>query len=103
MNVVITPQSVNVSAESAQATIDIDQQFVSVVADPETLGIEIGSQIVREIVGGEPYEGSYAVTPTNETQTLPTSGKLLTRNLTVNPIPSNYGLITWSGAALTVS
>lgn len=103
MNVVITPQSIHVSAKPAQATVDVEPQSVEIVANPETLGIALSSQIVREIVGGEPYDGSYTVSPTNETQTLETSGKLLTRNLTINPIPSNYGLITWSGAVLTVS
>ena len=43
------------------------------------------------------------VTPTEEEQVvLPDDGYLLSR-VTVNPIPSNYGLITWDGSVLTVS
>lgn len=53
--------------------------------------------------GGTPYEGPYEVTPTRETQTLATSGMSMSANVTVNPIPSNYGLITWDGAKLTIS
>lgn len=49
------------------------------------------------------YEGSYTVTPTQSTQTLPTADKNLAYDITVNPIPSNYGLITWNGSVLTVS
>jgi len=49
------------------------------------------------------YTGSYEVTPSAEIQTLPTSGKLLTLDVVVNPIPSNYGLITWDGSTITVS
>ena len=49
------------------------------------------------------YHGPYEVTPTQSTQTLHTSGYKLTHNVTVNPIPSNYGLITWNGSVLTVS
>lgn len=49
------------------------------------------------------YTGEYEVTPSSETVVLETASKLMTRNVTVNPIPSNYGLITWNGSVLTVS
>lgn len=52
---------------------------------------------------GEPYEGPYEVTPSSETQVLRTQQKMAIRNIIVNPIPSNYGLITWNGSVLTVS
>lgn len=51
----------------------------------------------------DPYTGEYTVTPSAETQTLSTEGLMMTSNVTVNPIPSNYGLITWNGSTLTVS
>lgn len=51
----------------------------------------------------QPYEGAYTVTPSAETQTLSTAGMKMTGNVTVNPIPSNYGLIGWNGSILTVS
>ena len=49
------------------------------------------------------YIGPYTVTPTQETQTLKTKSKVLVKDVTVNPIPPNYGLITWDGSILTVS
>ena len=49
------------------------------------------------------YSGAYEVTPTEETQTLATADKVLSGNIIVKPIPSNYGLITWDGTKLTVS
>lgn len=49
------------------------------------------------------YEGPYEYTPTQAEQTIPIQGQMATRNITINPIPSNYGLITWDGRALTVS
>lgn len=49
------------------------------------------------------YTGSYEVTPSSQTQTLPTSGLMMTGNVVVNPIPSNYGLITWNGTGLRIS
>ena len=36
--------------------------------------------------GGEPYTGSYTVTPTFETQRLATKDRLLKDNVTVDPI-----------------
>ena len=50
-----------------------------------------------------PYSGAVEVTPGAETQVLNTAGHSLYQNITVNPIPSNYGLITWDGSTLTVS
>ena len=49
------------------------------------------------------YEGSYIFTPSSVTQTIHTGGTTLLSNITINPIPSNYGLITWNGSTLTVS
>ena len=56
-----------------------------------------------EVVSGQPYSGSYEVTPTNELQTLETENLRMMQNVIVNPIPSNYGLITWDGSTLMVS
>ena len=50
-----------------------------------------------------PYEGEYEVTPNEETHTLATDSLYMRGNITINPIPSNYGLITWNGSTLTVS
>ena len=52
---------------------------------------------------GGTYPGPYTVTPTRSTQTLNTHGLTMAADVVVNPIPPNYGLITWDGAKLTVS
>lgn len=49
------------------------------------------------------YEGAYEVTPSTETQIIPIANHIASENITINPIPSNYGLITWNGSTLTVS
>lgn len=49
------------------------------------------------------YTGSLEWTPTSEAQTIPTDHLVVLDNITINPIPNNYGLITWDGAILTVS
>lgn len=49
------------------------------------------------------YEGVYVFTPSNEVQTAPTAYMTLMGDITINPIPSNYGLITYDGSVITVS
>ena len=51
----------------------------------------------------EKYEGETVVTPTQETQTLHTAQLLMPVDIVINPIPSNYGLISWSGRGILVS
>lgn len=54
--------------------------------------------------GGEVpwYTGETTVTPTREAQTLQTSGLRMPDNVTINPIPSDWGHITYSGYRLRV-
>ena len=63
------------------------------------------SGIVTKVIGQDlpTYTGVTEVTPTTTEQVLDTSNKVVTRNIIINPIPSNYGLITWNGSTLTVS
>lgn len=51
----------------------------------------------------ERYEGAYEFTPTGETQTIDIINKMATDNIVINPIPSNYGLITYDGSGIRVS
>jgi hypothetical protein len=44
-------------------------------------------QNVTEYVGGDPYDGSYEVTPKVDAQTMSTKGKVMIDDVTVNPIP----------------
>lgn len=53
--------------------------------------------------GAQPFQGEYEYTPTQNEQVIEIEGLRATQNITVNPIPSNYGLITWNGSTLTVS
>lgn len=49
------------------------------------------------------YHGATTFTPTQQTQVAQTSGLIVDADIIINPIPSNYGRITWNGAFLTVS
>lgn len=84
-------------------TAIINPQKITVNAKPAAEHISVKNQIIREYVGADPYEGDYTITPGREAIVLNTIHKRMTDNLTINPIPSNYGLITWNGATLTIS
>lgn len=58
---------------------------------------------VQYIRVGDWYDGEYEATPSENEQTLLTAGKVLAQDIVIQPIPSNYGLITWNGSTLTVS
>lgn len=49
------------------------------------------------------YDGEYEFTPSAEAQTLPSTDTVMHRDIVINPIPSNYGRITYDGTVITVS
>lgn len=44
-------------------------------------------QVVTKLIGGEVYEGEYAVTPKVEAQTMPTKEKVMRDDVTIRAIP----------------
>lgn len=82
------------------ASVSAGAAVAASVSPSAAIDVDIGTQTYRT---PDPYEGSYEVTPTDSTQTFATSGLTMTADFVVNPIPSNYGLITWNGSVLTVS
>ena len=57
---------------------DTDQKFMANFGTIQT---------VTEYVGGEPYGGDYQITPAVDAQTMPTKGKVMTDDVTVQAIP----------------
>lgn len=70
------------------------------VRDPDV--VKLSAREGVPIVPGT-YGGPYTVTPERVTVVLNTTNKMMTGNVVVNPIPSNYGLITYDGSTITVS
>ena len=70
------------------------------VAQPEDISMTVTGVVYIDY---PEYEGETEVTPGAEAHTLETNGTLLRSNITINPIPSNYGLVAWDGSVLTVS
>ena len=84
-------------------TASFQPQKVDVQVNTTDMGITMGTPVARDYVERDPYTGNYTVTPSAEEQILATRNLRMTDNITVNPIPQNYGLITWNGSYLTVS
>lgn len=51
----------------------------------------------------EIYQGPYTVTPSEDSIVLQIDGCAAKDNITIDPIPSNYGLITWTGSHLLIT
>ena len=69
----------------------------------ETIDGAIQLELDAKYESHKPYNGPYEITPGGESQIIEAAGKYLLRDITVAPVPNNYGLITWNGSFLTVS
>lgn len=67
------------------------------------VGAVSGSLSVPKGKAVAPFVGDYNYIPTQQTQTIEINGLRATDNITIEPIPNNYGLITWNGSVITVS
>lgn len=81
-------------------TVAVASNTGQVTARSPSYSVGVTSGIIQ---GGTPYEGAYEVTPSESTQVLSTASRMLASDLTINPIPSNYGLITYNGSTILVS
>lgn len=72
--------------------------------DAENVTQKLSGSIINNGTRSSPtYQGIYEVTPSSQTQVLSTRDMRMEQNVTINPIPNNYGLITWDGSTITVS
>lgn len=83
--------------------VEFNPQAISIDVNSQRKGIAFNAPVVKEFIEMPTYAGEYSVVPSSEAQILETSKKQLTDNIVIEPIPQNYGLITWNGAFLTVS
>lgn len=89
------PVKISVGIPSAQPI------NIRVKGDKQSGKMGITAPIVAASV---PYfDGPYEYTPSAEAQTIQVNGKQADQDITIDPIPNNWGLITWNGSVLTVS
>ena len=84
-----------------QVTIPQFTPISAEVESPASAIVEVLSVGIMDTT--TPYEGAYEVVPTGDYQTIHIDGMKAMHDIVIDPIPSNYGLITWSGNVLTVS
>lgn len=90
--VTVTPR---ITKSVITAEVGVVKPIVSVQAEYYTPVRSYGGEV-------DYYDGPYEVTPTQQEQTISIQGKMATDDITINPIPSNYGRISWDGRRLTV-
>lgn len=73
---------------------------MTVAEENITLPMEVGAEYA--VAPTVQYKGEYEFTPSAQTQTIEIYGKTATENIIINPIPNNYGLVSWNGSTLTV-
>ena len=85
---------------------------MTVADDSERLAFDAGSDPVtipvKCTINVHPseypdYRGPFEFTPTTEAQVIPVHDQVPHQDIVIDPIPSNYGLITWNGSVITVS
>ena len=79
----------------------VQEYTMSATESVQNFAMNIETEIVTSL--HPDYTGAVTVTPTNRTQVLSTKDTVVLDNITINPIPNNYGLITWNGSTITVS
>lgn len=88
-------------------TVVLDGELDLIIAGDGDCELKIEQDGDLDVVTGisdrPAYDGPTEVTPSAETQVLQTEGRTVLDNIVINPIPSNYGLITWSGLGIRIS
>ena len=84
-------------------TVEILAPVLGAEIQCPAVGVAFQPPIARDAGAIDPYTGEYTVVPSQETQVLHTNGLRMLNDVTIAPIPSNYGLVTWNGYSLRIS
>ena len=78
-----------------------DVYVLDVAEDAAAWGV--GEYVAMHLEDLPEYDGPVEFEPGAVAQVIHTAGRAVLSDIVVDPIPSNYGLITWDGATITVS
>lgn len=91
--------SITINVPVILSTMELD--IPASVTDLDlTVPVDVGQTVPAPVIY---YGGEYEVTPSTEPIVISTRQKYLSENITVNPIPHNYGLVSWNGLGLRIS
>lgn len=88
---IIVPMKVSVS--DVQIPVSVS---ASDVALPVRIGVGYYTSQYDE------YTGATEFTPSDEPQIIQTAERVVMTDIVINPVPSNYGRITYNGSTITV-
>ena len=90
---------------SLTVTASITSNIISATAEAVKRSVNATADLatVTRTEDHDYYEGETTFTPSDTVQVIQTKDLVLGDDITINPIPSNYGRITWNGSFLTVS
>ncbi len=84
-------------------TVSDNQMVVPMSVSSDSEQIALGVNMVLVTGMPEHYDGAYEFTPGDSAQTISIKDKMADADIVIDPIPSNYGKISWNGSVLTVS
>lgn len=82
-------------------TVQTDETARLGVDSPEAVELNAETHIVVDTT--TIYDGAYEWTPTDSVQLIEIENKKALGQIKINPIPQNYGLVTWNGSTLTIT
>lgn len=85
---------VTMSATDTTASVELSEGITE-------RDVEVGISVT--VIEAPDYTGEYVFTPSSEAQTISISGYRATQDIIINPVPPDYGKITWDGSTLMVS
>lgn len=96
---------VNVAASEVELPTAVGVSVAGLPVGVGTSAVSIAAQVATKysMREGDIYDGEYVFTPSDAVQTVRTKDKTLLQDITINPIPSNWGRITYNGAIITVT
>ena len=83
--------------------VSSDQVTIPLGVSSDSEQISLGVEMV--LVAGTPehYDGAYEFEPSDEAQTISIRNMMADADIVIDPIPSNYGKITWNGLGIHIS
>lgn len=87
----------------SKATMQGSIKAVAQVFGTLTAKSTVSGSVMTGMSDIKEYTGAYSVVPSAEAQTLNTQDLKMTDNVTIAPIPSNYGKIEYDGYGIRVS
>lgn len=117
MTVIASAETIQIGVGSDSVSLPVSvmtnhQIPVNVSANSQLVGVSAGDNGVQlpvdcvssiTVADFPSYDGPFSFTPSTEAQVIHVRNKAAYQDITIDPIPSNYGQISWNGSVLTVS